>query len=430
MARSIEDSGLIEPIILTADHFIVSGHRRYQAARLAGLREIDCRIRDYRKDDDHDRFMCELREANRQRIKTRDEIMYEEAAATSPDDAYAELVQYRQHAARVPVEGEIIRGHTKRAEITKAKFPLLDAIADVLDARKEYWPISVRQVHYALLNHPPLRHASKPASIYRNDRASYRALVDLLSRARIAGIIDMDIIHDPTRPVTIWNVRQNVQEHIREQIEEMFKGYWRDLLQSQPNHIELVVEKNTVLSIVKPLAAEYTIPITSGRGQCSLPPRRGTVERFKTSGKERLILLILTDADPDGDAIANAIPKSLRDDFSIDESTILPIRVALTPEQANEHGLSQSIEAKTTSPNYQAYVERHGSDAAFELEALDPADLQDILRTAIDNVLDIDAYEYEVQQEKEDASFLTDQCYRVKSALGSVDWQEDDPDVL
>jgi len=54
----------------------------------------------------------------------------------------------------------------------------------------------------------------------------------------------------------------------------------RDLLQSHPNHIEIVGEKNTIQPIIHPVAAEYTIPYTIGRGYASLPPRHELVGRY------------------------------------------------------------------------------------------------------------------------------------------------------
>jgi len=40
---------------------------------------------------------------------------------------------------------------------------------------------------YALLNDPPLQHASKPGSVCANNRASYDDLTDLLTRAWPSG---------------------------------------------------------------------------------------------------------------------------------------------------------------------------------------------------------------------------------------------------
>jgi len=59
----------------------------------------------------------------------------------------------------------------RRDEILAAKKPLLEAILQVLNEQRDYWPLSVRQIHYRLLNSKPLLHASKPGK-YGNDKAS------------------------------------------------------------------------------------------------------------------------------------------------------------------------------------------------------------------------------------------------------------------
>lgn len=60
---------------------------------------------------------------------------------------------------------------------------------------------------------------------------------------------------------------------------------------------------------------KFCIPYTIGRGYSSLPPRKAMHTRFKKSGKEKLILLILSDHDPEGWDIAETFAKSMRDDF-------------------------------------------------------------------------------------------------------------------
>ena len=91
------------------------------------------------------------------------------------------------------------------------------------------------------------------------------------------------------------------------QVEDLLSDYSRDLMQSQPNHIELVVEKNTLKTIVRPVASKFCIPMTIGRGQCSTRPLYNIAKRWKKSGKEKLIILALSDLDPDGDAIAHSL---------------------------------------------------------------------------------------------------------------------------
>ena len=80
---------------------------------------------------------------------------------------------------------------------------------------------------------------------------------------------------------------------------------------------QIVAEKNTVAPILRTMAERYCIPLTSGRGYCSLPPRHAMAERFRKSGKERLVLLLVSDFDPDGEQIAESFASSMRRDFGI-----------------------------------------------------------------------------------------------------------------
>jgi len=418
LAESILVHGLREPIVITTDHFILSGHRRYAAARRAGLREVPVRVEPVSREDEPDKFLVLLREYNRQREKTLDEKLREEVVSANPDEVYQSLIEYRHRKAEVEVDTITIGKARTRAAISAAKRPFLDAVLLVIEDRRDYWPLSDRQIHYALLNNPPLRHASKKDSIYENDVSSYKSLVDLLTRARIDGSIPFEIIADPTRPVSIWKAFPNPQDFIRDELGSFLKGYWRDLQQSQPNHIEIIGEKNTVASMLATVASEYCIPLTVGRGYCSLPPRHAIAKRYAKSGREKLILLMVSDFDPDGEVIASSFARSMRDDFDIEN--VEAIKVALTGEQVKELGLSPVMKAKPSSVHHKSFTAKHG-DNVFELEAIAPATLQQMLRDAIDGVLDITAFNDEIAAEWNDAQFLDGVRQRVSAALRHTD---------
>jgi hypothetical protein len=282
---------------------------------------------------------------------------------------------------------------------------MLDAVNSILAANRQFWPLSDRQVHYYLLNNPPLVHASKADSTYRNNLKCYKSLVDLLTRGRLEGLSDWRAIADATRPVVIWDVHKNPASFIAREVEGFLKGYNRDLLQSQPNHIEVIGEKNTIQGVIRPICSRYTVPYAIGRGYCSLDPRMQLVKRFCGSGKEKLVLLVLSDFDPDGEEIAHSFARSLRDDFDIDEDQIVPIKVALTQEQVEGLRLPPIMSAKEGSANYDRFVEEYG-DTVHELEAVPPAELQRMLETAIQTVLDTELYNAEVEAEKRDAAYL------------------------
>src|SRR4030042_6040770 len=100
---------------------------------------------------------------------------------------------------------------------------------------------------------------------------------------------------------------------------------------------------------------KYFIPYTIGRGYSSINPRHDMAERFQKSGKEKLIVLILSDFDCDGVEIGQSFARSMRDDFGID---VCPIRVALTHEQTLSLNLPPGGEAKQKeSSNREKFVE-------------------------------------------------------------------------
>jgi hypothetical protein len=418
LAKSIGENGFLQPLVISADGFIISGHRRYAAAKKAGLTEVPCVRASLRRRDDPSGYVRLLREHNRQRDKTRDEKMREEIVSINPADAHAQLYEYRRAAAALDTNPFKIQGVQRRKAISFAKRPMLEAVTHILESMRPFWPVSDRQLHYGLLNDPPLKHASKPDSVYANDLSSYKALVDLVTRARLDGTIPMNAIADDTRPVDIWDVHDDARTFVGRELNGMFRGYCRNLLQSQPNHVELVGEKNTVASILRPVAGEYTIPLTTGRGYCSIPPRHKMAQRFAASGKEKLILLMVTDFDPDGEDIAHSFARSMRDDFGVD--AIHPIKVALTAEHIRRFNLPPGMRAKKTSARYKAFVNEHGRNV-YELEALAPQVLQQLVREAVEAVIDREALDAEVQAEGKDAAFLAGVRRSVVATLQSMD---------
>jgi hypothetical protein len=100
-------------------------------------------------------------------------------------------------------------------------------------------------------------------------------------------------------------------------LKDFLKGYWRNRQQSQPNHVEIVIEKLTVRTILSQVSSEYTIPVSTIRGMGTTTPKKKLVDRFRLSRKRMLTLLVVTDLDPAGDTIAEDLVKSFKRDYSI-----------------------------------------------------------------------------------------------------------------
>jgi hypothetical protein len=203
--------------------------------------------------------------------------------------------------------------------------------------------------------------------------------------------------------VATWDVHDHVAAFVGGQLSDFLTGYWRDLMQGQPNHVEIVGEKNTIAGSIRPVALRYCIPYTIGRGYCSLDPRHKLVQRFRRSGKNRLIVLFMSDFDPEGENIVESYLQSLRDDFGLDN--VAGRKVCLTHEQVLERDLPRTFDIKKDGARYKAFAAKYG-DRAHELEALPSAERSALLEKAIDEVIDIAAFNREIDAEKADAANL------------------------
>jgi hypothetical protein len=221
LVRLLAVQGQLEPVVVTLDGVLLSGHRRRGAAIRLGWRTLKARHHPiYSTDPQFEKVLVSY---NAQRDKSPAVRIHEQLVLTDPEDAYGDLVSERAKASRVNAETLTLGAGRGRSRITSAKQPFLEAIKRVIDELKDYWPLSDRRVHYSLLNDPPLIHARKH-NRYRNDKASYKATCELLTRARLTGLIPFDAIGDDTRPNTNWNVFPNVSPYFRGEVRTFAPG--------------------------------------------------------------------------------------------------------------------------------------------------------------------------------------------------------------
>ena len=421
LVADIRENGIINNIGVSADGYAYDGNRRLAAAKYLDMKRITVRIDPtISRIKDPEGFLRRLKSCNEQRVKTTAEVM-RESLVTMERNTWQRLCSYRTSVSNVD-GAEVFRliGEKKRSEIIQ-KRGLADAIVKVvIEYYDEYGATSDRKVFYLLLNIPGLLRNDVRKTPFENSDNCYEDVTDLLTRLRLDGSIPFEAIEDETRPVIIWNTHRSVGTFIKEETENFLSGYWRDLMQSQPSHEEILVEKNTVAKVLKPIASKYTIPMTSGRGYSSLPPRKAMVDRFKQSGKEKLIVIVVADFDPEGQDIPNAFGLSLRDDFNIDPDRLVIIKAALTHQQTQELNLHEGQMAKEESARYERFVDAYG-DRCWELEAVPNDTLQEIFEGTIRRTIDLDAFEAELEKETEEKDNLDTYRGRVLDLLEDVE---------
>lgn len=424
LAKNIKTNGLLEPIAVTTDNVVVSGHRRRMACIVAGLKLVPVRRLKFSSTDP--RFPEMLVDYNQQRVKSPEECIREEITRTSPESSMALLSQRRKtNLAKLYSQAEDVglaeidyAAPPSRDEISDGKQAMLEAAEKVIEDNREWWPLSLRQVHYRLLNDPPIRNTrSRKGLRYVNDQASYKDLSDLLVRARLAGLIPWEAICDETRPVSLWRNWLSVSQYVADDLENLFSNYRRNLLQSQPSHTELIVEKMTVQSIADRAAGRFGVTVTVGRGFSSITAKHDLVSRFLRSGKNTLTLLVVSDFDPEGECISENLVASIRHEFGI--HNVLARKIALTMDQVETLELPSGGKAKKTSSRYESFVSKWGDDV-YELEALEPAQLEKLIVDAIVAVTDADLIRYEQERESEEARELEARRRIALAAMGGA----------
>src|SRR5262249_44501799 len=81
--EKVRINGITDALIITNDGYLCTGHRRYAAAGVIGLESVPCRVADICHDDP--RFLTFLRDCNRQRVKSFDEVLREEVVSANPE---------------------------------------------------------------------------------------------------------------------------------------------------------------------------------------------------------------------------------------------------------------------------------------------------------------------------------------------------------
>lgn len=414
------DIWAVTPLVVSRDDVLVSGHRRQAALTLLGIDNAPVtRLDIWSTDADFEKFVVAY---NTQRDKDPAERIREEVVRTSPEDAHNALVAFREEEslnAHKRAAGAGLRilasgSAAVRSRISPAKRPFLDTAAAVIEQYREYWPLTLRQIHYRLLTRHVLRDATRPEvwfrgksrtriqNRYANTEQCYHDLSDLLVRARLEGLVPWESMHDPHRPRTEWEQWPDVGAFMREKLDAMFLDYHRNLLQSQPAYLELVVEKVATLEITVRAARPFGLPVGVGKGYTSVTCLDETADRFRASGKDRCILLIAGDLDPEGENIPQTWAACLRDEHGVENLTA--VKVAVNPDHVRQFDLSP-LPVKESSSRAAGFIEAHGR-SVYELEAFEPDVLQRVIGDAIRGVLDLDLFEQERRKKAEEARLL------------------------
>jgi hypothetical protein len=249
--------------------------------------------------------------------------------------------------------------------------------------------LTLRQLYYQLVS----------KNVVPNTEKSYKNLGSLVSDARYAGLVDWDAIEDRNREPVQWAEYESIQELIEESMDNWRMPRWA----GQSNYVELWVEKAALAGVLRPLAAKFHVTLMVNRGYSSSSAMYESANRFKRAKRnhnQNGVLFYLGDHDPSGEDMV----RDIADRFNTFRIDVDVRKLALTMDQVREYDPPPNP-AKMTDSRAAKYVEEHGAES-WEVDALNPKTLSEIITEAFTSVIDQDQLDTVLEEEEAQAAIL------------------------
>jgi hypothetical protein len=238
---------------------------------------------------------------------------------------------------------------------------------------------------------------------YANTKRDYAGLTAKIAEARWRGDISFDDIRD--------DLRESVEYGSWDSPEDFMKGvvpqYKIDLWETQKEIVEIWVEKNTIVNVIRETCAEYRVPIRPFRGQASLSYAWDCAQSVRFNDK-KLHIYYIGDHDASGYGIEKSMCERLTE-LLLDRCHWTPqdvmtklrwARIGFLHEDFEKHEV-EALEAddKADSSLHQWFVNMFPDHKAAEIEALTPTEVRSRVLTAIENHRDRSKWKKSLRKE-------------------------------
>lgn len=233
-----------------------------------------------------------------------------------------------------------------------------------------------------------------------NKDSEYKRLGSIINDARYAGLIDWLSITDRTRNLRAnshWTTPGSI-------IGSAAYSYANDKWIGQPYRPEVWIEKDALVGVIAGVCTELDVPHFSCRGYTSASEVWAAAQRLLSHKRhnQNPIIIHLGDHDPSGIDMT----RDIHDRLSLFCGFDVPVkRVALNFDQIEEFNPPPNP-AKVTDSRSDGYIAEYGTES-WELDALDPRTLEEIVRAAINEIINQDLFDEAKEHEENDRRILT-----------------------
>lgn len=278
----------------------------------------------------------------------------------------------------------------------KASLELIGICGGILEEyRKQGYRLSLRQLYYQLV----------ARDFIENSVKSYKRTGDLVSNARKAGLLDWEMIEDRGREAVVNSHWESPAEILRSAASSFRLDHW----EGQENYVEVFVEKDALSGILLPVCLELDVRFTANKGYSSDSAMYEAAKRLMREGyysySKNIHVIYLGDHDPSGIDMT----RDIRERFEMYTRGRIEFevhRLALNYDQVEMWNPPENP-AKESDSRYQAYADQFG-ESSWELDAVEPATLADLVREKIEELIDPEQWDKVEDRENEYIRTLND----------------------
>lgn len=266
----------------------------------------------------------------------------------------------------------------------------LDKVNEIIIAyQAQGYKLTLRQLYYQLVSR----------NVIANHDREYKKLSRVLTEGRMAGLVDWDAIEDrlrrPSSPYAVSG--------IVDALNDTYRQYRLRRQRDQNVHVEVWVEKDAISNVLKRVTQKYGVPILVNRGYGSATAMKDAYDRYswrlENGHQEQAIILYLGDHDPSGLDMIRDIYGRVSEMLAYDglEQDFVVKPIALTMKQIKKYNPPPNP-AKITDTRSPAYIAKFGK-VSWEVDALPPEVLHEVLERAIRAEIDTEKYDKVVKEE-------------------------------
>lgn len=233
-----------------------------------------------------------------------------------------------------------------------------------------------------------------------NKQQNYKALGETMNLGRLLGLVDWDHMEDRTRMLRGYTTYSSAGNAV----EMLTYTYKIDMWKTQPHRVEIWVEKDALVDVVNKAASPERVNYFSCRGYTSQSEMREAGQRLlRYAAKGQVPVIIhLGDHDPSGIDMSRDIEDRIN--MFMEGEHFIFRRVALNMDQIEELNPPPNP-AKVTDSRYASYQAKYGEES-WELDALEPRAMTQLIQDTIDEYRDHDLWDVAVAKEQADIARL------------------------